>query len=232
MTLLELKNVSVSYGAISALRNVSLEVRQGEIVALLGANGAGKSSLLKAIMNTVPYKGDVLFAGQSLRGLATNHLVSRGLALVPEGRGILSTLSVRENLELGAYHRDEWEQDLESLFTLFPILKNRLMQNAGTLSGGEQQMLALARALLSKPKLLLLDEPSLGLAPKIIQQIFFLIETIQKEGITILLIEQNAHMALRVAQRAYVLETGDICASGAASDLAQNEELKRAYLGG
>lgn len=234
MALLEVKNIQVYYGVVQALRGVSVEVGDGEIVSLLGANGAGKSSLLRAIMQAVPLRGgDIWFGGKSLRGMRTDQLVGQGLALVPEGRGILTSLSVLENLEIGAYHRDHhWKSELESIFALFPILKERIKQNAGTLSGGEQQMLAIGRALLSKPKLLLLDEPSLGLAPKIIQNIFSLIERIRAQGISILLIEQNAHMALRVSDRAYLMETGHIKYQGKASDLRQNDELRRAYLGG
>ncbi|MDB5037611.1 MAG: transporter ATP-binding protein [Bacteriovoracaceae bacterium] len=231
--LLRVENLEVSYGAVQALKGVSLEVKSGEIVSLLGANGAGKSSLLRAIMQSVSYsKGSVYFLGEKLQKIRTDQLVERGLALVPEGRGILATLTVLENLELGAYHRTDWQNELQGIYALFPILKERLNQNAGTLSGGEQQMLAIGRALLSKPKLLLLDEPSLGLAPKIIQNIFRLIKEIRSRGISILLIEQNAHMALRVSDRAYLLETGKIKLSGSVQDLLSNDELKRAYLGG
>lgn len=231
--ILEIDDLRVNYGAVQALRGVSLGVKEGEIVALLGANGAGKSTLLRSIMNMVQIqKGDIRYYEKSLRRLKTNEIVQQGIALVPEGRGILSTMSVYENLELGAYHRKEWKGDVEHIYGLFPILKERIKQNAGTLSGGEQQMLAIGRALLSKPKLLLLDEPSLGLAPKIIQNIFQLIKRIQGEGISILLIEQNAHMALKVADRCYVLETGDIKMSGNADELANDEDLKKAYLGG
>jgi branched-chain amino acid transport system ATP-binding protein len=231
--LLRVENLSVAYGAVQALREVTLEVNNGEIVALLGANGAGKSSLLRAVMQAVTApKGLILFEGEDLSRYRTDELVEKGIALVPEGRGILSTLSVFENLELGAFHRHHWHGDLDQIFSLFPVIKDRLKQNAGTLSGGEQQMLAIARALLSKPKLLLLDEPSLGLAPKIIQNIFRLIKEIQKQGISILLIEQNAHMALKVSSRAYLLETGRIKVSGTVQELMKDDELKKAYLGG
>jgi branched-chain amino acid transport system ATP-binding protein len=232
-SILEIDDLKVSYGAVQALRGVSLGVKEGEIVALLGANGAGKSTLLRAVMNMVPTQnGDVRYYRQSLRRKKTNEIVQSGIALVPEGRGILTTMTVYENLELGAFHRKEWKGDLDKIFGLFPILKERIKQYAGTLSGGEQQMLAIGRALLSKPKLLLLDEPSLGLAPKIIQNIFQLIKRIQSDGISILLIEQNAHMALKVADRCYVLETGQIKMSGSADELASDEDLKKAYLGG
>jgi len=232
--LLDIADLRVSYGAVQALKGISLNVMDGEIVTLLGANGAGKSTCLRSIMQTVPIQnGEIKFRNESLRKLKTEAIVPRGIALVPEGRGILATLSVLENLELGAYHREKsWRTDLDRIYALFPILKERLKQLGGTLSGGEQQMLAIARALLSKPKLLLLDEPSLGLAPKIIQNIFRLIVEIQKQGISILLIEQNAHMAMKVANRVYVLETGTIAVSGRPQELASNEDLKKAYLGG
>lgn len=231
--LLEVSSLSVSYGAVRALRGISLEVREGEIVTLLGANGAGKSSLLRAVMRTVPLDGgDIRYRGASLLNMKTNHIVKSGISLVPEGRGILGTLSVLENLELGAYHQPKWKDDLDRIFGLFPILKDRIKQNAGTLSGGEQQMLAIGRALLARPRLLLLDEPSLGLAPKIIQNIFKLIEEIRAQGISILLIEQNAHMGLKVADRAYLLETGDIVASGNAAQFRDGDATRRAYLGG
>jgi branched-chain amino acid transport system ATP-binding protein len=230
--LLTVENLQVNYGAIHALRGVSISVKTGEIVALLGCNGAGKSSLLKAVMQAVPSKGSVSFQGELLSKCRTDELVKKGIALVPEGRGILSTLTVYENLELGAFHRRNWHQDLDNIYSLFPVIKERLKQNAGTLSGGEQQMVAIGRALLSKPKLLLLDEPSLGLAPKIIQNIFHLIREIQKHGISILLIEQNAHMALKVSHRAYLLETGQIKTSGSVEELMKNDEVRKAYLGG
>ncbi len=230
--ILDVRDLRVSYGAVEALRGISLVVNEGEIVTLLGANGAGKSSLLRAIMSCVPYRGDIFYQGASIKHLKTNRLVRKGIALVPEGRGILGSLTVLENLEMGAFHRGEWRSELDSLFQLFPILKDRLKQLAGTLSGGEQQMLALARALLSKPRILLLDEPSLGLAPKMIQQVFSLVKQIQSENITILLIEQNAHMALKIASRAYILETGSIAAQGTAAEIEKNDDLRKAYLGG
>ncbi len=231
---LDIQKLSVSYGAVQALRNVSLEVAQGEIVTLLGSNGAGKSTLLRSIMNMAPVNsGSIEFEGASILKLPTNQIVRKGVALVPEGRGILQSLSVRENLELGAYHQKDWEPDLEEVFRLFPIIKDRLKQSAGTLSGGEQQMLAIGRALLSRPKLLLLDEPSLGLAPKIIQNIFALIQEIQKRGVTILLIEQNAHMAVKICSRAYLIQNGRIVLSGTREEmLSKEEETRQAYLGG
>lgn len=231
--ILKVENLSVRYGAVEALRNVSLHVNKGEIVALLGANGAGKTTLLKSVMHVVrPTSGQILYEGHNLRKWKTNELVKNGVALVPEGRGILRTLTVKENLELGAYHRDHWKDDLDFVLRLFPVVKERLHQSAGTLSGGEQQMLALSRALVSKPRLMMLDEPSLGLAPLVIQNIFRLIEQIRDQGVSILLIEQNAHMALKVADRVYVLETGRISVSGTAEELRGQEDIKKAYLGG
>lgn len=231
---LQIDKLSVAYGAVQALREVSLHVDQGEIVTLLGSNGAGKSTLLRSIMNMSPItQGTIQFEGKSISRLPTNQIVRSGLALVPEGRGILQTLTVKENLELGAYHQRDWESDLEEIFRLFPIVKERLRQSAGTLSGGEQQMLAIGRALLSRPKLLLLDEPSLGLAPKIIQNIFALIQEIQKKGVSILLIEQNAHMAVKICSRAYLIQNGKIVLSGTRAEmLSREEETRQAYLGG
>lgn len=232
--ILEIKEAHVFYGAVHALKGISLSVQKGEIVTLLGANGAGKSTLLRSILQMVPlHSGEITFFGKTLRKLKTHEVVKSGIALVPEGRGILGTLTVQENLELGAYYQEDWQEEREIVFSLFPRLKERWKQCAGTLSGGEQQMLALGRALVSKPKLLLLDEPSLGLAPNLIQEIFRLIKRIQKEhGVSILLVEQNAHMAMKVADRAYVLETGEIKLSGKAADLLDDEALKKAYLGG
>ena len=231
--LLEVNNLEVSYGAVRALRGVSLNLERGEIVTLLGANGAGKSTLLKSIMRMVPPQtGAISYDGVDLPTKKTNDVVRGGVSIVPEGRGILGTLTVEENLELGAYHREEWRGDLERVFELFPILKDRFKQSAGTLSGGEQQMLAIGRALLSKPQVLLLDEPSLGLAPQIIQMIFSLIGEIRQQGISILLIEQNAHMGLKVADRAYLIETGKVTASGPAAQFRDSEDTRKAYLGG
>ncbi len=233
--LLKVENLEVNYGAVNALRGVSLEVRQGEIVTLLGSNGAGKSTLLRSLLHMTPSpRGSIEFAGSQICRMRTDQIVKSGVALVPEGRGILCTMSVEENLELGAYHRGpEWRDSLKEIFELFPRVKERLHQNAGTLSGGEQQMVAIARALLSKPKLLLLDEPSLGLAPKIIQDIFVLIQKIRSTGVSILLVEQNVHMAMKVADRAYVLQTGKVALTGTAEEMRSRlEDTQKAYLGG
>jgi len=229
MPLLTVSNLDLYYGAVHALKGVSLEVDQGEILTLIGCNGAGKSSTLRGISGMVrPRAGTIIFDGQSIAGLAPHTLVQRGLVHVPEGRGIFANLTVEENLDLGAFTRHDKAgiaTDRERSLTLFPRIRERLKQVAGTLSGGEQQMLAIARGLLAKPKLLLLDEPSLGLAPQLVQTIFSIIREINKQGVTILLVEQNAHMALGVAHRAVVLETGTVAMSGRASDLA------KAYLG-
>jgi len=235
MSLLTLHNVSVSYGAIQALRGVSLSVEQGQIVTLIGANGAGKSTTLRAISGILrPTEGEIEFDGASVVSDAPHEIVRRGLIQVPEGRGIFANLSVEENLSLGAYCRRDHEKVRESRergLELFPRLRERLKQNAGTLSGGEQQMLAIARALVARPRLLLLDEPSLGLAPQITQTIFKVIREIREQGTTILLVEQNARMALKVADFAYVLETGEIKMSGPAAELASSDEVRKAYLG-
>jgi branched-chain amino acid transport system ATP-binding protein len=233
--ILEIKDLRVSYGAVQALRGVSLDVKQGEIVTLLGSNGAGKSSLLRSIIAMTPSpRGEILFEGQSVLRQPTDSIVKSGISLVPEGRGILATMSVEENLELGAFHQDKsWKSRLPEIFELFPIIQQRLKQSAGTLSGGEQQMLAIGRALLARPKLLLLDEPSLGLAPKIIQNIFALISRIRAAGVSILLIEQNVHMGLKVADRAYVLQNGKIVVSGTAAEMRDKlDDTQKAYLGG
>jgi branched-chain amino acid transport system ATP-binding protein len=235
MPLLSLTNLNVSYGAIQALRGVSLSVEPGQIVTLIGANGAGKSTTLRAISGILrPTEGDIAFEGDSIVDEAPHQIVRRGLIQVPEGRGIFANLSVAENLSLGAYCRRDHEQVRESRergLNLFPRLRERLNQNAGTLSGGEQQMLAIARALVARPRLLLLDEPSLGLAPQITQTIFKVIREIREQGTTILLVEQNARMALNVADYAYVLETGEIKMSGPAAELASSDEVRKAYLG-
>jgi branched-chain amino acid transport system ATP-binding protein len=233
MALLEIKDVDVHYGGIHALRGVSLSVDAGEIVTLIGANGAGKTTTLRAISALVkPTRGHVKFAGADITHVPAHEIVARGLIHAPEGRGIFSNMSVRENLEIGAFLRkDNIGPDWDYALSLFPRLKERLEQNAGTLSGGEQQMLAIARALMSRPKLLLLDEPSLGLAPQIVALIFKIVKTIAARGTTILLVEQNAHMALGVANRAYVLEVGEIVLEGPAKDLAKNDEIRKAYLG-
>ena len=235
MALLTIDNLSVHYGAICALRGVSIAVESGEIVTLIGANGAGKSTTLRAISGLVKSSnGKVTFDGRDLAGLAAHKILRLGLAQVPEGRGIFPNLTVDENLDLGAFvrkNRKEVEADRERTFALFPRLKERLAQRAGTLSGGEQQMLAIGRALLARPRLLLLDEPSLGLAPQLVQTIFKIIREINASGTTIFLVEQNAHMALRVAHRAYVLEVGAVVMSGDARQLAASDAVKKAYLG-
>ena len=231
--MLSVKDLSVSYGSIHAVKNISFEVREGEIVTLIGANGAGKSTTLNALARLLPASGEILFHGSSLMHVPGHSVVRKGLAMVPEGRRIFLRMSVEENLEMGAYSRprEEIEASLEDVFGRFPRLKEREKQIGGTLSGGEQQMLAMARALMSRPKLLMLDEPSMGLAPILVDQIFGIIEEMHASGVTILLVEQNAQMALSVANRAYVLETGAISMSGDASDLLQNDDVRKAYLG-
>jgi branched-chain amino acid transport system ATP-binding protein len=234
--LLSLDNLDVYYGAIHALRGVSVTVYPGEIVTLIGANGAGKSTLLRAASGMVrPRAGRVVFLGEEVTRQNPAGIVSRGLVHCPEGRRIFSNMTVRENLELGAYLRRDKNgiaDDTEHALTLFPRLRERLQQNAGTLSGGEQQMLAIGRALLTRPKLLMLDEPSLGLAPNLVREIFRIVEMINREsGTAVLLVEQNAHQALGVAHRGYVLETGRITLEGPAADLRSNPEVKKAYLG-
>jgi branched-chain amino acid transport system ATP-binding protein len=234
MSWLEVRDVSVAYGVVRALDGVSLSVAEGEIVALVGSNCAGKSTLMKAIMGVVrPSRGSVTFAGASLGGLAVEEVVRRGVILVPEGRGILGSLTVRENLRLGAYQRRDARiaADLDQVAARFPVLGQRLAQKAGSLSGGEQQMLAIGRALMARPRLLLLDEPSLGLAPVVIASIFDIIASLARDGVTVLLVEQNAAEALRLAHRAYVLETGRVVLEGRASDLLQHERVREAYLG-
>lgn len=232
---LELASVSVKYGGIAACKDVSLTVERGEIVTLIGANGAGKSSVLKSVMQLVPHAGGAIrVLGRDVKGLATHRVVGLGAALVPEGRAIFGNLSVRENLLLGAFVNRSAaaiERNLARSVQLFPRLGERIEQNAGTLSGGEQQMLAIARALMADPQLILLDEPSLGLAPKLVTQIFESIVEIAKSGITILLVEQNTRLALQVAQRAYVLVTGEVVLSGACADLRTDPRIREAYLG-
>ena len=234
--MLKVTDLTVHYGAIEALHGISFEVNEGEIISLIGSNGAGKTTTLHALSNIVKKtRGTVMFEGQDITRLAPDSIVRTGLIQVPEGRRIFQNLSVRENLELGAYlRRDKAEirRDTEKVFELFPRLKERVKQNAGTLSGGEQQMLAMGRALMASPKLLLLDEPSMGLAPILVDEIFSIIKKISAEGTTILLVEQNAYKALSVADRAYILETGAISKSGKASDLAADPAVKAAYLGG
>src|SRR6476469_6328743 len=233
--MLALANVSVSYGAIEALTNIDLHVDQGEVVTLIGANGAGKTTTLRTITGLLePKIGKVMYEGKQISGVATHKLVPMGIAMSPEGRGVFANLSVRENLEMGAFIRKDKKgisDDMERGFTLFPRLKEREQQKAGTLSGGEQQMLAMARALMSKPRLLLLDEPSLGLAPLVVHTIFQAIDEIKAEGTTILLVEQNAHAALGHSDRAYVLETGRIVMEGRSKDLANDPRIKEAYIG-
>lgn len=233
--MLKVENLHVYYGAIHALKGVTLDVGQGEIVTLIGANGAGKSTTLKTISGLKkPDCGKIIFNGQDLAGKKAQEIVKTGLIQVPEGRRIFANMSVYENLELGAFLRNDKkgiQEDLEKVFTRFPRLAERKTQSAGTLSGGEQQMLAMGRALMSRPKLLLLDEPSMGLSPILVKEIFSLIKDINETGTTVLLVEQNAHMALSIADKAYVLETGKIVLSGKAKELAESEEIKKAYLG-
>ena len=236
MAMLEINDLHVGYGAIKALRGISLRVEEGEVVTLIGANGAGKSTTLRTISGLLsPQAGSIQFQGAEITRLPPHEIVRRRLVQVPEGRGIFGNLSVAENLKLGAFSRandSQLQADYERVFRHFPRVKERLQQNAGTLSGGEQQMVAIGRALLARPKLLLLDEPSLGLAPQIVQTIFRVIREIHAEGTTILLVEQNARMALQVADRAYVLEVGEIETSGPAAELAASDEIRKAYLGG
>ncbi len=237
--LLEVHNVHVYYGRIQALRGVSLEVHEGEIVALIGANGAGKTTLLRAISGLLyPREGDIRFQGRSIRGLFPEQIVALGISHVPERRQLFTTMSVLDNLILGAYYRYRQGEDraairddLEMVFSTFPILKERQQQRAGTLSGGQQQMLAIGRALMARPRLLLLDEPSLGLAPLLVRELFRVIAHLRDRGMTVLLVEQNARAALRVADRGYVLDTGSIALSGTAQSLADNAEVQRTYLG-
>ena len=233
--MLTLENISVSYGAIEALNGISMHVEQGEVVTLIGANGAGKTTTLRTITGLLsPRAGRVLYENEEISGLPTHKLVARGISMSPEGRGVFANLTVRENLQMGAYlkkNKREIAEDMEQAYTMFPRLKERQSQKAGTLSGGEQQMLAMGRALMSRPRLLLLDEPSLGLAPLVVHTIFQAIEDIRSEGTTILLVEQNANAALRHSNRAYVLETGQIVMEGASQDLAADPRIKEAYLG-
>ena len=232
--MLKIEDIHVYYGAIHAVKGVSFEVNDGEIVALIGANGAGKSTILKSVSGLMhPRTGSITFDGKQIAHMEAHKLVHQGLAHVPEGRRIFLQMSVQENLEMGAFTKKEVSKDdLERMFTLFPRLKERRKQIAGTLSGGEQQMLAMSRALMSHPKLLMLDEPSMGLAPILVDQIFDIIKELHKAGTTILLVEQNATKALEIADRAYVLETGSITLSGTGAELACSDEVKKAYLGG
>lgn len=233
--MLKINDLNVYYDGVHAIKGIDLEVKQGEIVTLIGANGAGKSSTLRAISSLINYKqGDIEFDGKPIKNIPPHELVKLGMSHVPEGRKIFANLTVMENLELGAYLRKDKKNikdDYENIFAKFPRLKERINQQAGTLSGGEQQMLAIGRALMNKPKLLLLDEPSMGLAPLVVRDIFNTIKEINESGTSILLVEQNANMALAIANRAYVLETGKICLSGDAKELLQNDDVKKAYLG-
>ena len=234
--MLELNRINTFYGKIQALRDVSLKVEDGEIVTLIGANGAGKSTTLMSICGVIhPRNGEILFDGKPIQQLPAPEIVKRGISQVPEGRLIFPELTVRENLDLGAFLRRDKKgiaDDMEYVFQLFPILRERVSQTGGTLSGGEQQMLAMGRALMSAPKLMMLDEPSMGLAPILVEQVFDIIQSLHKAGTTILLVEQNAQMALSIADRAYVLENGKVSLSGTGEELAKSEQVQKAYLGG
>ena len=233
--MLKVDNINVYYGAIHALKGISIEVKEGQIVTLIGANGAGKSTILRTISGLLkPKTGDIVFEGNSIAGAEAQDIVKKGISQVPEGRRVFANMTVLENLELGAYIRSDSKgiaEDLEKIFLRFPRLAERKTQLAGTLSGGEQQMLAMGRALMSRPRLLLLDEPSMGLAPLLVKEIFAIIQEINQSGTTVLLVEQNAHMALSIAHQAYVLETGRINLAGDAKELAASEEVRKAYLG-
>ena len=234
--MLKVENINVYYGAIHALKGISVEVNAGEIVTLIGANGAGKSTILRTISGLLRAKtGDIVFEGNAIGGMAAEEIVRKGISQVPEGRRIFANMTVAENLELGAYIRSDKagiRKDIDKVFERFPRLGERRSQIAGTLSGGEQQMLAIGRGLMSQPKLMLLDEPSMGLAPLLVKEIFSIIQEINASGTTILLVEQNAHMALSIAHKAYVLETGRITLSGTAKELSESEAVRKAYLGG
>jgi branched-chain amino acid transport system ATP-binding protein len=233
---LAVKDINVHYGAIHALKGVTIDVQQGEIVTLIGANGAGKSTILKTLSGLLkPTSGTIEFLSKPIHGKAAQTIVKQGMSHCPEGRRVFSNMSVEENLELGAFLRKDSagiKSDLDSVYKRFPRLLERRKQMAGTLSGGEQQMLAMGRALMARPSLLLLDEPSMGLAPLLVKEIFRIVEEINESGTTVLLVEQNAHMALSIAHRAYVIETGKIVLAGAAKELAASDEIKKAYLGG
>ena len=234
LPLLKVNNLHVYYGAIHAIKGITLEVNEGEIVTLIGANGAGKSTTLNTIVGLLkPRQGSIAFAGMPVDGISASKMVYRGLSLCPEGRRIFQQMTVKDNLVMGGFSRpnDELQESMEHVYSFFPRLKEREKQIAGTLSGGEQQMLAMGRALMSTPKLMMLDEPSMGLAPILVDQIFDIIRELHSSGVTILLVEQNAQMALSVADRAYVLETGTISMSGNAQDLLQNDDVRKAYLG-
>lgn len=231
--ILEVRNLCVAYGGIKAVKNISFDVPKGEVVTLIGANGAGKSSTLRSIVGLVkPSAGKILLNGKEIAGKSTEQIVAQGITLVPEGRRVFADLTVLENLKIGAYMRkDNLEDDINWCYDLFPRLKERNWQLAGTLSGGEQQMLAIARALMSRPEIIMMDEPSLGLAPIVVQGVFDIIREINKQGKTILLVEQNANMALHAAHHGYVMETGTITLTGTGQELAENESVKAAYLG-
>jgi branched-chain amino acid transport system ATP-binding protein len=233
--LLEIQDMHSYYGHIHALRGISLTVEEGEVVTLIGSNGAGKTTTLRSIHGILPPReGKIIFAGEEIQGVAAHELIGKGIAQSPEGRRIFSRMTVLENLEMGAYHRNdgsEIREDMDRVFDLFPRLKERTRQEAGTMSGGEQQMLAIGRALMSRPKLLLLDEPSMGLAPVLVERIFGIIREINKQGTTILLVEQNANVALEIATRGYVLETGAIVNSASAAELREDPSVREAYLG-
>jgi branched-chain amino acid transport system ATP-binding protein len=233
--MLKVKGLQVNYGGIQAVKGVDLEVGQGELVTLIGANGAGKTTTMKAITGLKPYSGgDIEYMGKSIKGVPTHELLKRGLAMVPEGRGIFARMSILENMQMGAYLRNdtaEIQKDTERMFGFFPRLKERATQYAGTLSGGEQQMLAMARALLSRPKLLLLDEPSMGLSPIMVEKIFEVVREISKEGLTVLLVEQNARLALQAANRGYVMDSGTVTMSGDAKVMLDDPKVRAAYLG-
>ncbi|RQR87435.1 ABC transporter ATP-binding protein, partial [Burkholderia sp. Bp9010] len=231
----KIKGLQVNYGGIQAVKGVDMEVRQGELVTLIGANGAGKTTTMKAITGLKPYSaGDIEYDGKSIKGVPSHELLKRGLAMVPEGRGIFARMSIIENMQMGAYLRNDKEQikqDVDRMFGFFPRLKERATQLAGTLSGGEQQMLAMSRAILSKPKLLLLDEPSMGLSPIMVEKIFEVVREISKEGITVLLVEQNARLALQAADRGYVMDSGTVTMEGDAKQMLDDPKVRAAYLG-
>ncbi len=231
---LRVSNLTVAYGGIQAVKGIDLEIRPGELVTLIGANGAGKTTTLKAITGTQAWHGDISYMGQSIKGKASYELLAQGLAMVPEGRGVFARMSVTENLQMGAFLRNDTAQvkaDIERMFQTFPRLKERAKQLAGTLSGGEQQMLAMARALMSQPKLLLLDEPSMGLSPIMVDKIFEVVRSVSAQKIPILLVEQNALLALEAADRAYVMESGLVTLSGKASEMLNDPKVRAAYLG-
>lgn len=233
--MLKIKGLHVNYGGIQAVKGVDLEIQKGELVTLIGANGAGKTTTMKAITGLKPYSvGDIEYMGQSIKDVPAHELLKRGLAMVPEGRGIFARMSIVENMQMGAYLRSDTDgikKDVERMFGFFPRLKERATQLAGTLSGGEQQMLAMARAVISKPKLLLLDEPSMGLSPIMVEKIFEVVREISKEGITLMLVEQNARLALQAADRGYVMDSGAVTMSGDAKQMLDDPEVRAAYLG-